>query len=196
MKKNKLLTTAVALSVLATAGIATVPVHAAETGSTGQAAVKVTHEGTQISATLPTSFDFTMHETGEVERTDYSSIVNESLAPIAISNVTIEEANGWEVKTFSTFDHKLAKVDTKFFAMEMAGYDITSKTLGQDIRAYYEAIPSGSSPGWRHAKKCDLDEVEAKFSLQSEAMTNQKVADITITVDWATADEITFYTHQ
>ncbi len=199
MKKNKLLTTAVALSVLATAGIATVPVQAnvGTAGQTGEAPVTVMYEEGVISVSVPTAFEFSMTAAGKTTTEtslgeDNCYIQNSSLAPISIVNVDIPITEGWSVKPLEEFDNAKENVDDKTFAMKVNGMNISNDgasplktSLSDDAGVLFS---DQSTTG--KTSKYVIDTVDASFALQSEGLAKSTIASIVITVDWATQAQL------
>ncbi len=188
MKKNKLLTTAVALSVLATAGIATVPVQAA----TGDAKVNVCFEAGLIDVKVPTKFTFSMDAEGTSTCTSGigTEIANASLAPIKVASVTIQNNDGWTQGNFAEFDNEKITVNSKEYAIEVNGMDVSDSDFETQFIKDVGVVSSVANTAKDGSDKYAFESIDSKFALQSEDVTNAKVTSMIITVDWATQADL------
>ncbi len=181
MKKNKLLTAALALGVLATAGIATVPVHAAATNPT-QTPINVTIEAPVFDVALPISYDFVTAADGTTEKTTGQQIVNNCIGLIGITDVEVVMESGWELYDYASFlkDKYDLVADTNAMGLQINGNtmlvgpggDAAKQKLMNDIAE----VQAGAAE--------DLN-AQADFPVHSSKTTEtQQAAKVIYTVDW------------
>ncbi len=179
MKKNKLLTAALALGVLATAGIATVPVHAVAT-LPGETELVVTITAPVLSVSLPTSYDFTTTANGSTNLVD-QYIENKSVGQIEVVDVAITPAGGWKVVGFEELKTSLSDLpaDTKQMGLKLNGFEIhNEETKDADFMADLGHVEVASQ---------NLIQGEGVFPIHSVTTTPEDSvhsATVTFTVDW------------
>ncbi len=176
MKKNKLLTTAVALSVLATAGIATVPVHAL--GAT--APVNVSIEAPVFDVVLPTEYSFAAREDGIAGGTEGVYVTNNSSGLVDVTDVSITLAEGWKLKTLDEMEEVAFDIaaDAKIMAFEIAGCDIVHAPEDKtELLTWLSNIKVGASKSANGY---------AVFPVHSTTTTTaEQAATVTFVVDWS-----------
>ncbi len=194
MKKNKLLITALTLGVLVLGTTTTIPVHAASTA--GQETVSQPLEHTApvtanlvpsyISVTVPTAFEFSVDSEGVATTTSEIAnyIENKTPAPVKVASAAIQNTGVWQCVAFDSYNHTHDKVDQKKFAIKLNTIDVTATDFSEKLSKQIGVIYSTSTKTGK-ASRYTFDNVQAKFSIQSTPLAKTQIANIVMTIDFA-----------
>lgn len=127
MKKSKIISMFLAISVILGCMSCAWAADITEHGGSATTPVELTQEGLEFSVTVPTSIPVHVDSKGNVTMPDNIAIVNNTVAPIEIFNITITGKNGW-TKTTNTDGWKVN--DKKFvMTLDYEGDKVTNWTF-------------------------------------------------------------------
>lgn len=167
------LTVAMVFSLLCTA----VPASAVtdsitDSGASGKSRVVTTVAPSIFSATVPYVLPISIDADQNVYTADNAAITNNSNGPVKVESVEITANDGWELVDAST-DFNAVPVNSKQFTLEIQ--NVPLETSGVIEGEAFESI-SGND-----ILKIDYT---ADAAVQSEAISNENIANALITVEW------------
>ena len=192
MKVKKVLPLVLAASM----AVSSIPVFADTTlsssGATGSVPVTVSSEAPTFSVTVPTSLPIGIDEDGGVTTaTDAPKIVNNSVGPVRVSNLTIQHSGDWATVDYAANKDNLAsdKVGTKHVAVTAGAKSNADdkdtkweRTTGEDAISFtqsnWDAIAGGGG-------EFEIG-YDAYIPLQDKALNNVEVAQLIFTISWDT----------
>lgn len=172
--KSKFLPLLLALSLL----LSVTPVFAAEEQSVP---VTLTVEAPIFSVTVPTALPVTITQDGSILTADNAAITNLSAGPIAIYDVEILAASGWETVAYGTLDLKDAQVNAKKLSLQLIFGDEETGTIvnttGADTNDFTNSIliPKGESLALPY---------NAEVPAQQDTYDAVEFAQVIFTVGW------------
>lgn len=140
--------------------------------------VDLTVEAPIFSVTVPTSLPITLTSTGDVVVADNAAIVNNSAGPVVITGITTNGINGWATEDYDAFAPNSVKLNTKNFGMALTLGSANIHTKGGNLNDFSGSITL--------AKGESLPLIyNAKVPAQKEASSNNQIAEVIFTVNWA-----------
>lgn len=155
-------------------------------GGTATVPVNLDAEAVVFSVTVPTSLPVAVNAKGEVTvATEGAKIVNNSGAPVKITDVSLTAGGSWTSADYDSFDAASKPLNTKEFALKAGELKTTgaNTTNGDDDSAtLFGNIGQYDSAGITNV--CDLT-YDVKVPAQTELLDGDKLADIVFTIGWA-----------
>lgn len=178
--KNKIAGVLAGMMLLAGMAAPVMAVDVTTAGTAGNADVVLTVEAATFSVTVPMNLPITVDALGNVTTATDAKIINKSHGAVAVKNLEISPAAGWEVVGFDT-DMTKEKVGSQKLGAKL-NKEVTDNTGAISFNAL-------NFPKMDGMNDTDTDELgityDAKLPAQKTAITaGTKVADMIFTIGW------------
>lgn len=162
--------------------------------------VKISADATVFDVTVPTAFPVTMDpSTGVVTPADNTIITNNSYGSIKVSNIKVNKAGDWKLAAYDT-DMSKEAVDANKIGVQITpqggaqgskGTALATTNADANTQTLLDDAAAGTAAEWIINGKDATDEsnkltvlYDANASAVSQAITNETVANIVVTVSW------------
>ena len=135
-----------------------------------------------FQVSVPMQLPIAVDSTGSVSVSDKTAITNYSDAPVKVTNVSINMKNGWALVDYNK-DFKDTPVNSKMLGFKLNGIESTDEGFTFDSAAFPSLNAASGKGNLAFYDKLLLD-YKARLPAQSEALNNEVLADVVITVDW------------
>ncbi len=143
-------------------------------GGTGTVPVYATVAAPTFSVTVPSGLPVTVAADGSVSVSSTAKIVNNSHGAVKCTNVAITGQNGWsQVAWDSTHQLKNLDVNTKSFALKLAGVDSRSNSSG--VCTAIGVIPANDEVTLSY---------DAQVAPQGSDIAGTNIANVVFTISW------------
>lgn len=130
--------------------------------------VTLNQEATILDVVVPLSFPVNVDNKGVVTVADNVEVVNNSIGPIKISDISIQSKDDWALSDFDK-DYSAERVGLKEFSFKIEGQEISdSITLNKVVNGL---------------DKCSID-YDSRVAPQKDSISDSNIADIVLTIDW------------
>ena len=181
MKKSKLVTGLLVLSILFSFCVPAFAVNVNTSGSTGEVPVELTTEAPIFSVTVPTSLPITVKADGSHVYATNAKIINNSKGMVEVTNMEIEGDNGWVIADYNT-DMAEEAVDTQIVAMKINNCVTTGPdAIDFDNTGYVNFNVMTGVDGNNNIIPITYD---AKLPTQSTIINGTSIATVIFTLAW------------
>lgn len=130
--------------------------------------VTLNQEATILDVVVPLSFPVNVDNKGVVTVADNVEVVNNSIGPIKISDISIQSKDDWALSDFDK-DYSAERVGLKEFSFKIEGQEISdSITLNKVVNGL---------------DKCSID-YDSRVAPQKDSISDSNIADIVLTINW------------
>lgn len=145
-------------------------------GGTGDSKVTITTASRPFKVTVPSVLPIWVDSDNNVTVATNAKIVNESAAPVEVTQVSVVGDNGWSLVPFNT-DFTKVPVDTKKYGMMMQGADVYN---GVDA-LLFDRMEGGAKLGVTY---------DGNVAIQSSDINKLDIGHVVFTVAWAQGERL------
>lgn len=178
-RKLHLITSLMIVISMLASNVAFASNNATEAGSTATSEVELTMEVAQFDATVPTGLIVAVQADGSTITATEANIVNNSHAPIYVSDVTVTPYNGYSLVDFDSEFYKMP-VGKKVFGFQLNTENVT--TAGK------VALARSNWPVMYGYESLELDYDAGLPAIRDKDTGYKKMADVTFTLDFWSSD--------
>lgn len=150
--------------------------------TTGSASVpvNVTREAATFSVVVPTTLPIAVDADGNVTTATDATIINNSSAPVAVTQVELASLSDWTLAAYSR-DILNLPVDAKQFGLQM---NIGDKTVATSNSGTSDVLSDSLNARIVKGQNCAVT-YNALFPARTAAVSDTQIANVVFTVGWA-----------
>lgn len=193
MKNRKILSLALAITMMASMSVSafaakpadpesTVKVIVSEDGNTGETPVQLTAEAALLDVTVPTALPVSVDNRGVVSVADGAKILNHSFGAVKVSGLAIAGTDPWATIAVDGADMGAKKVGTKEVALTINEHKTTGANTITEFDGTKFTVMAGIVKDGTPTE-CPIT-YAALVPAQATAVNGTEIAKVTFTVAW------------